>query len=64
MKIYENGVPRDMTTEEIEEMREAQNDYEDREERIPTTEERLADLEASNAELREALDLLLRGGTE
>ena len=30
----------------------------------PTTEERIADLEVSNAELREALYLILSGGTE
>ena len=64
MKKLVYGEKIEMTSEEIEAMREAQKAHENMASGMQTTEERLADLEASNAELREALDLILSGGTE
>lgn len=58
MKIFENGVVRDMTAEEIAELEKlaaAQPTPE------PTPEERIAALEQDNAELREAMEALLSG---
>ena len=60
MKIYENGIYRDMTAEEIAELEKlaaAQPAPE------PSPEERIAALEQDNAELREAMDALLLGVT-
>ena len=56
MKIYENGIYRDMTAEEIAELEKlaaAQPAPE------PSPEERIAALEQDNAELREAIEALL-----
>ena len=61
MKINENGVTRDMTAEEIAEMERMQAEMPTPE---PTPEERLAKLEAENAQLKEVLELLLSGVTD
>lgn len=60
MKIYENGIIRDMTPEE-----EISHEKLAAEVPVPepTAEERIAALEQDNAELREALDALLAGVT-
>lgn len=60
MKIFENGVVRDMTPEEIAELEKlaAEAPAPD-----PTPEERIAALEQDNAELRDAMDALLLGVT-
>ena len=62
MKIYENGIYRDMTAEEIAELEklaaEAPAPAPE-----PTPEERIAALEKDNAELREAMEALLSGVT-
>ena len=60
MKIYENGVIRELTAEEIAEMERLAAEAPVPE---PTPEERIAALEQANAELREALDALLTGVT-
>lgn len=60
-KINENGVTREMTAEEIADMERMQAQMPAPE---PTPEERLSALEAENANLREALDLLLSGVTD
>ena len=60
MKIYENGIYRDMTAEEIAEIERLAAEMPVLE---PTPEERIAALEKDNAELREALEALLRGVT-
>ena len=62
MKIFENGVVRDMTAEEIAELEKlaAESPAPAPE---PTPEERIAALEQDNAELREALEALLTGAT-
>lgn len=60
MKIYENGILRDMTAEEIAEIERLAAEMPVLE---PTLEERIAALEKDNAELREALEALLRGVT-
>ena len=60
MRIYENGVYRDMTDEEIAELEKLTTEMPAPE---PTPEERIAALEKDNAELREALDALLTGVT-
>lgn len=60
MKIYENGILRDMTAEEIAEIERLAAEMPVLE---PTPEERIAALEKDNAELREALEALLRGVT-
>ena len=60
MKIFENGVVRDMTAEEVAELEKlaAEQPAPD-----PTPEERIAALEQDNAELREAMEALLSGVT-
>lgn len=60
MKIYENGIYRDMTTEEVAEFEKLAEEAPAPE---PTPEERIAALEQDNAELREAMDALLSGVT-
>ena len=60
MKIFENGVVRDMTPEEIAELEKLVAEAPAPE---PTPEERIAALEQDNAELREAMDALLLGVT-
>ena len=60
MKIYENGIYRDMTPEEIAELEKLATEMPAPE---PTPEERIAALEQDNAELREALDALISGVT-
>lgn len=61
MKIYDNGIIREMTAEEIAEIEKLAAEMPAPE---PTPEERIAALEKDNAELREALELLLSGETE
>ena len=63
MKVYENGILRDMTTEEVAELEKLAADMEAMPAPEPTAEERIAALEQDNAELREALDALLTGVT-
>lgn len=60
MRIYENGIYRDMTAEEIAELEKLAA-----EQPAPelTPEERIAALEQDNAELREAMEALLSGVT-
>lgn len=60
MRICENGIYRDMTPEEIAELEKLAA-----EQPAPelTPEERIAALEKDNAELREAMELLLTGVT-
>lgn len=60
MKICENGVIRDMTAEEIAELKKLETEMPAPE---PTPEERIAALEKDNAELREAMEALLSGVT-
>lgn len=60
MKIYENGIIRDMTPEEIAELEKLAAEAPAPE---PTAEERISALEKDNAELRDALDALLTGVT-
>lgn len=60
MKICENGIYRDMTTEEIAELERLAAEAPAPE---PTAEERIAALEKDNEELRDALDALLTGVT-
>nr|DAJ64213.1 MAG TPA: API3 pepsin inhibitor-3 [Bacteriophage sp.] len=60
MRICENGVYRDMTTEEIAELEKLATEMPAPE---PTPEERIAALEKDNAELREAMEALLSGAT-
>ena len=60
MKIFENGVVRDMTAEEIAELEKLAAEVPTPE---PTAEERIAALEKDNAELRDALDALISGVT-
>lgn len=61
MKIYENGVYRDMTAEEIAELEKLAAEAPAPE---PTPEERIAALEQDNAELRSAIEALISGVTE
>ena len=63
MKIYENGILRDMTTEEVAEFEKLAAEMEAMPAPEPTAEERIAALEQDNAELREAMDALLTGVT-
>ena len=56
MRICENGIYRDMTTEEVAEFEKLISEQPAPE---PTPEERIAALEKDNAELREAMDALL-----
>lgn len=60
MKAYTNGIIRDMTAEEIAELEKLAAEQPTPE---PTPEERIAALEKDNAELREAMELLLTGVT-
>lgn len=60
MKIYESGIYRDMTAEEIAEFEKLATEQPAPE---PTPEERIAALEKDNAELREAMEALLSGVT-
>lgn len=60
MKIYENGIYRDMTAEEIAEFEKRVTEAHAPE---PTPEERIAALEQDNAELRDALEALISGVT-
>lgn len=60
MRIFENGIVREMTPKEIAEFESMVAEQPVSE---PTTEERLAALEEDNAELREAMEALLSGVT-
>lgn len=60
MKICENGIIREMTPEEVAELEHAAAEMPEPE---PSLDEQIAELWASNAELREALELLLSGET-
>lgn len=60
MRIYENGIYRDMTAEEVAELEKLAVDVTTP---APTPEERIAALEKDNAELREAMEALLSGVT-
>ena len=60
MRIYENGIYRDMTAEEIAELENLATEMPAPE---PPPEERIAALEKDNAELREAMEALLSGVT-
>ena len=60
MRIYENGIYRDLTVEEIAELEKLATEMPAPE---PTPEERIAALEQDNAELRDALEALLTGVT-
>lgn len=60
MRIYENGIYRDMTPEEVAEFEKLATEMPAPE---PTPEERITALEQDNAELREAMDALLSGVT-
>lgn len=61
MKICENGVIRDMTSEEVAELEKLAAETPAPE---PTSEERIAALELDNAELRSAIEALISGVTE
>lgn len=60
VRIYENGIIRDMTPEEVAELERLAAEASAPE---PTAEERIAALEKDNAELRDALDALISGVT-
>lgn len=60
-KININGVTREMTAEEVAEMEALAAEMPEVQQ---TAEERIAALEADNAHLKEALELLLSGVTE
>lgn len=60
MRIYENGIYRDMTADEVAELEKLAAEQPTPE---PTPEERIAALEKDNAELREAMEALLSGVT-
>lgn len=60
MKIYENGIYRDMTPAEIAELEKLAAEQPAPE---PSPEARIAALEQDNAELREAIEALLSGVT-
>ena len=60
MRVYENGIYRDMTAEEITEFEKLAAEAPAPE---PTPEERIAALEQDNAELRKAIEALLTGVT-
>ena len=60
MRIYENGISRNMTAEEIAELEKLATEMPMPE---PTPDERIAVLEKDNAELREAMEALLSGVT-
>lgn len=59
-RIYENGIYRDMTPEEVAELEKLAAEAPTPE---PSPEERIAALEKDNAELREAIEALLSGVT-
>lgn len=61
MRICENGIYRDMTTEEEAKLKKLAAEAPAPE---PTAEERIAALEQDNAELRSAIEALLTGVTE
>lgn len=61
MKIFENGIVREMTPEEVAEFEKLAAEAPAPE---PTSEERIAALEQDNAELRSAIEALLTGVTE
>lgn len=61
MNIYENGIIRDMTPEEISEHEKLAAEISAPE---PAAEERIAALELDNAELRSAIEALISGVTE
>lgn len=60
MKKYENGIYRDMSAEEVAKFEKLVAEQPEPE---LTPEERIAALEKDNAELREAMELLLSGVT-
>lgn len=60
MKKYENGIYRDMSAEEVAKFEKLVAEQPAPE---PSPEERIAALEKDNAELREAMELLLSGVT-
>ena len=60
MKICDNGVIREMTAEEIAELKKMALEAPTPE---PSPEERIAALEKDNAELREAIEALISGVT-
>lgn len=60
MRIYENGIYRDMTAEEVAELEKLAAEAPAPE---PTPEERIAALEKDNAELHDAMEALLSGVT-
>lgn len=60
MRIYENGIYRDMTADEIADLEKLAAEQPAPE---PTPKDRIAALEKDNAELREALEALLTGET-
>lgn len=62
MKIFENGVVRDMTAEEIAELEKLSAEAPAPAPEL-TPEERIAALEKDNSELREAMEALLSGVT-
>ena len=63
MKVYENGILRDMTADEVVEFEKLAAEMAAMPAPEPTAEERIAALEKDNAELRDALDALLTGVT-
>lgn len=56
MRVYVNGIYRDMTAEEVAELEKLSTEMPALE---PTPEERIAALEKDNAELRDAMEALL-----
>lgn len=60
MRIYENGIYRNMTAEEIAEIEKLATEMPAPE---PSPEERITALEKDNAELRETMEALLSGVT-
>lgn len=68
MKKYVNGKYIELTPEEIAEIQRMQSETPEPEptpeERLSKVEQRTADLETGNAEILEALDMLLSGVTE
>lgn len=63
MKVYENGILRDMTADEVVEFEKLAAEMAAMPAPEPTAEERIAALEQANTELRDALDALLTGVT-
>lgn len=60
-RIYDDGIYRDMTSEEVVEFEKLAAETPAPE---PTAEERIAALEQDNAELRSAIEALISGVTE